>query len=418
MTRSSDLYGRALKKTPGGVSSPVRAFKPNPLFIESAKGSKIRDVDGNEYLDYCMSYGPMIAGHACDEVLDSVKEQISKGTLYGAPSEVELKLIELISDKVPSAEMVRLACSGSEATMHAIRAARGFTGRDGIVKMNGGYHGAHDQVMADRDSGYRTKPGSQGIPNDVVKNTFVAEYNVIGSLAEVIDAERPACVIMEPVLGNVGVVLPEKGYLEEVRKLTKETDTVLIFDEVISGFRLSAGGAQEYYGVVPDMTTCAKVMGGGFSGSAFMGRREIMENIAPAGKVYAAGTYAGNPISAAAGIAQIEYMSGRYGKLNDISGKLRGFLSDSMEDRRVEGCVNGVGSMMSVFFGVDPVKNAKDASDTDREAFGRLFRHMLDKGIHLAPSALESWFVSTAHTDEDVSRTGEAFDSFLKEEMS
>ncbi len=302
--------------------------------------------------------------------------------------------------------------------MHAIRAARGFTGRDGIVKMNGGYHGAHDQVMADRDSGYRTKPGSQGIPNDVVKNTFVAEYNDIGSLAEVIDAERPACVIMEPVLGNVGVVLPEKGYLEEVRKLTKETDTVLIFDEVISGFRLSAGGAQEYYGVVPDMTTCAKVMGGGFSGSAFMGRREIMENIAPAGKVYAAGTYAGNPISAAAGIAQIEYMSGRYGKLNDISGKLRGFLSDSMEDRRVEGCVNGVGSMMSVFFGVDPVKNAKDASDTDREAFGRLFRHMLDKGIHLAPSALESWFVSTAHTDEDVSRTGEAFDSFLKEEMS
>ena len=418
MTQSSNLYGRALKKTPGGVSSPVRAFKPNPLFIEGAKGSRIRDVDGNEYLDYCLSYGPMIAGHACDEVLNLVKKQMSKGTLYGAPSEIELKLIELISEKVPSAEMVRLACSGSEATMHAIRVARGFTGRDGIVMMNGGYHGAHDQVLVNRDSGYRTKPGSLGIPNDLVKNTFVAEYNDMESLTEVIEAEKPACLIMEPVLGNTGVVLPEKGYLEDVRKLTKETDTVLIFDEVISGFRLSAGGAQEYYNIIPDMTTCAKVMGGGFPGSACMGRREIMENVAPRGKVYAAGTYAGNPISAAAGIAQIEYMSGRYDELNKRSEKLRGSLADSLEDGKMKGCVNGVGSMMSVFFGVDPVKNAMDASNTDREMFGRLFKHMLDKGIYLAPSALESWFVSTAHTDEEISRTGETFDSFVKEEMS
>lgn len=415
MTLSSKLYERATKISPGGVSSPVRAFKPNPLFIESAKGSRILDVDGNEYVDYCMSYGPMIAGHACDHVLNAVKEQMFKGTLYGAPSEIELELLELISKKVPSAEMVRLACSGAEATMHAIRAARGFTGRDGIVKMNGGYHGAHDSVLADRDVGYKSRPGSEGIPKDSIKNTFIAEYNDVGSLVEIIDAEKPACVIMEPVMGNVGVVPPKKGYLEEVRKVTKETGTVLIFDEVITGFRLSKGGAQELYGVTPDMTTCAKIMGGGFSGSAFMGRREIMNTIAPSGKVYAAGTYAGNPISAAAGKAQIEYMSERYEGLNKRSKELRNSISDVLEDSKVIGCVNGVGSMMVVYFGIDSVNNGSEALKTDRTAFGKLFNYMLDKGIYLAPSALEDWFISTAHTSEDIVKTTDAFSSFLKE---
>lgn len=414
--RSSELFERALKVTPGGVSSPVRAFMPNPLFIESAKGSKIKDADGREYIDYCMAYGPMVAGHACEDVLNAVKSYLDRGTLFGAPSEPELQLIELISSRIPSAEMVRLACSGAEATMHAIRAARGFTGRDGIVKMNGGYHGAHDSVLAERDEGYRSRPGSEGVPKDAVRNTFIAEYNDIEGLVEVIDAEKPACVIMEPVMGNVGVVPPEKGYLQEVRKITKETGTVLIFDEVITGFRLTSGGAQELYGVTPDMTTCAKVMGGGLSGSAFMGKREIMEKVAPSGKVYVAGTYAGNPISAVAGMAQINYMSKgiRYMELNERSDTLRKSLSDLLEDSKVKGCVNGVGSMMTVYFGIESVTNGSDASKADRDMFNRMFKHMLDKGIYLAPSALEDWFVSAAHSSEDIAATVEAFASFLK----
>jgi glutamate-1-semialdehyde 2,1-aminomutase len=414
--RSSELFERALKVTPGGVSSPVRAFGPNPLFIESAKGSRIKDVDGKEYVDYCMAYGPMVAGHACDDVLNAVKNYLDKGTLFGAPSEPELQLIELISSRVPSAEMVRLACSGAEATMHAVRAARGFTGRDGVVKMNGGYHGAHDSVLAERDEGYNSRPGSEGVPRDAVKNTFIAEYNDIEGLVEVIDSERPACVIMEPVMGNMGVIPPGKGYLQEVRNVTKETGTVLIFDEVITGFRLTSGGAQEYYGVTPDMTTCAKIMGGGLPGSAFMGKREIMEKVAPSGKVYAAGTYAGNPISAAAGMAQINYMSKgiRYTELNGRSDTLRKALSDMLEDSKVKGCVNGVGSMMTVFFGTESVANGSQAAKADREMFGRLFRHMLGNGIYLAPSALEDWFVSAAHSSEDIAATAEAFGSFLK----
>jgi len=416
MTKSSELYDRALNRSPGGVSSPVRAYKPNPLFIESAKGSKIRDADGNEYTDYCLAYGPMIAGHSCDFVLDAVRNQLGKGTLYGAPSETELELIELISERIPSAEMVRLAVSGAEATMHAIRVARGFTGRDGIVKMIGSYHGAHDHVMTNKGEGYKSIPGSPGIPADAVKNTYNAEYNDIESLAEIIEAESPACVIMEPVMGNIGVIPPEKGYLEEVRRVTEESDTVLIFDEVITGFRLSEGGAQKFYGVTPDMTTCAKIMGGGFSGSAFMGKKEIMENVAPAGKIYAAGTYAGNPVSAAAGKAQIEYMTGKYAELNKRSSELIGSLRDSMEDSGTAGCVNGVGSMMSVFFGVDSVKNGTQASGTNRETFNGLFRHMLSNGTYLAPSALEAWFVSTEHSEEDISATAEAFDSFVKRE--
>ena len=416
MTHSSELYDRALKKSPGGVSSPVRAYKPNPLFIESGKGSKIRDADGNEYIDYCLAYGPMIAGHSNDYVLNTVKNRLGKGTLYGAPSEIELELIELISERIPSAEMVRLAVSGAEATMHAIRVARGFTGRDGIVKMNGGYHGAHDAVMANKDKGYRSCPGCPGIPPEAVKNTVNAEYNDIESLTEVIEAESPACVILEPVMGNIGVILQEKGYIEEVRKVTEETGTLLIFDEVITGFRLSEGGAQKYYGVTPDMTTCAKIMGGGFSGSAFMGKKEIMENIAPAGKIYAAGTYAGNPVSAAAGKAQLEYMTGKYDALNKRGSDLINSLKDFMEDSGTEGCVNGVGSMLSVFFGVDSVTNGTQATGTDRETFNALFRHMLDNGIYLAPSALEGWFLSTEHSEADITATAEAFDSFVKRE--
>ena len=415
--KSSELYRRALNATPGGVSSPVRAFKPNPLFIESASGSKIKDVDGNEYVDYCMAYGPMIAGHAVPEINSRIAEALKKGTLYGAPSEPELQLIELIKSKISSAEMVRLACSGAEATMHAIRTARGFAGRDGIVKMNCGYHGAHDAVLADRSEGYGSRPSSEGVPADAVKNTFIAEYNDAEQLSAIVEKEKPACVIMEPVLGNVGVVPPEKDYLKEVRKITEENDTVLIFDEVITGFRVSSGGAQELYGVIPDMTVCAKVMGGGLSGSAFMGKREIMEKVAPSGKVFAAGTYAGNPLSAVAGKAQIEFMSekNRYADLNRKSDRLAKALSDILEDSGTAGTVNNVGSMLSVFFGIGEVRNGSDALKTDRVKFGKLFEHMLKNGIYLAPSALEDWFVSHSHSSEEIDATAEAFGKFIRE---
>ena len=287
MTGSKELYAQSKELTPGGVSSPVRAFAPYPLFIESARGCRIRDADGDEYIDMCMAYGPLISGHAHPEVMDAVRDQLSKGTVYGAPSEPELALIRRIHECVPSAEMVRLAVSGTEATMHAVRLARGYTGKDGIVKMNGGFHGAHDSVLVSAGSGSAGGvPSSAGVLADTAKHTFTAEYNDIESLSVLLDSRDDiACVIMEPVMGNVGVVPPEPGYLRDVRRVTEEHGVVLIFDEVITGFRLSAGGAQGLYGVTPDMTTMAKIVGGGFPSGAFAGRKEIMENVAPRGKV-------------------------------------------------------------------------------------------------------------------------------------
>lgn len=402
--RSEELFRRSEAVSPGGVSSPVRAFSPYPLFMRSASGCRIRDVDGKEYVDLCMAYGPLIAGHSCPDVHDAIRGQLSAGTLYGTPSEPELALIEEIVSAVPSADMVRLACSGTEATMHAIRTARGFTGRDGVVKMNGGYHGAHDAVLVTRDAGFGNVRPMAGVPAATAGNTFITEYNNIESLSHIVEKEAPACVIMEPVLGNVGVVPPGRGYLEEVRKITAENGVVLIFDEVITGFRLSPGGAQGLYGVIPDMTTCGKIIGGGLSGSAFMGKKEIMEHVAPSGKVFAAGTYAGNPLSSAAGLALIRHMrsADRYAHLNRISDLLRKFIEDLIEDTGVRACINGVGSMMCLYFGRDAVLNGRDASAADRDMFGRFFKSMLEAGVYAAPSALEDWFLSTAHTEEDM----------------
>lgn len=417
--RSEALYGESKGVTPGGVSSPVRAFKPYPLFVSKGSGSHIFDVDGNEYIDLCMAYGPLITGHACPRVMDAAKEQMSRGTVFGAPSEPELRMIERIHKEVPSAEMVRLACSGTEATMHAIRVARGVTGKNDIIKMNGGFHGAHDAALVAAGSGSAGGvPSSKGVLADVAKHTFTAEYNSIESMAGIIEGnEDIACVIMEPVMGNVGVVTPEKGYLEAVRKLTSDNDVVLIFDEVITGFRLSSAGAQGLYGVTPDMTTMAKIIGGGFPAGAFAGRKDIMENVAPQGPVYVAGTFAGNPVSAAAGYAQIDLMcsNGNYDKLNKMTSELTSSMSDLMKDSRVNGCINTVGSMFSVFFGLESVSNGTEAMKVDRTMFDRLFRYMLSHGIYLPPSALEVEFMSIAHTEEDVTRFEEAFAGFLKE---
>lgn len=418
MERSEELYNRSKELSPGGVSSPVRAFKPYPLYFAEGKGPRFKDADGNEYLDLCMAYGPLITGHACPRVMDAAREQLSKGTVYGAPSEIELELVERISKEVPSAEMVRLSCSGTEATMHAIRLARGVSGKDDIVKINGGFHGAHDSVLVNAGSGSAGGvPSSKGVPADTAKHTYTAEYNDIESMSEILERNDIACVIMEPVMGNVGIVTPEKGFLEDVRKVTRENDTILIFDEVISGFRVSSGGAQKRFGVTPDMTTMAKIIGGGFPAGAFMGRRDIMENVAPQGPIYVAGTFAGNPVSAAAGLAQIDLMctGDNYGKLERRTTALVDAIRDCMSDAGVKGCVNHIASMFSVFFGMDSVTNGTEAMQTDRTMFDRMFRYLLSHGVYLPPSALEADFISLAHTDEDISVLIDAFEGFFRE---
>ena len=417
MDRSAELYERSKKVTPGGVSSPVRAFKPNPLFIAEGHGCRLKDADGREYVDLCMSYGPMITGYGCPIVEKAAMAQISKGTVYGAPSEPELDLIERIVKEVPSADMVRLSCSGTEATMHAIRVARGFTGRDDIIKMNGGFHGAHDAALVAAGSGSAGGvPSSKGVLADVAKHTFTAQYNDIQSMSDILEKQDIACVIMEPIMGNVGVVTPEKGYLQEVRKVTKEHDTVLIFDEVITGFRASSGGAQLRYGVTPDMTTMGKIIGGGFAAGAFMGRKDIMENVAPQGGIYAAGTFAGNPVSAAAGLAQIDLMcrNDNYGKLEKRTERLVTTIRDCMADSRVKGCVNSVASMFSVFFGIDRATTGTEAMAADREMYDRMFRYMLEHGVYLPPSALEVDFMSLAHRGEDITVLEEGFKGFFE----
>ena len=416
MDRSAQLYEESKKLTPGGVSSPVRAFSPNPLFISEGHGSRITDVDGNEYIDLCMAYGPLLTGHACPRVMDAADQQIRKGTVYGAPSEPELNLIKRIHKEIPSAEMVRLGCSGTEATMHAIRVARGVTGRDDIIKIRGGFHGAHDAALVNAGSGSAGgTPSSKGVLSDVAKHTFTAEYNDIQSFSDIMDKQDIACVIMEPIMGNVGVVPPEKGFLEDLRKVTLEHDTILIFDEVITGFRASSGGAQKRYGVTPDMTTMGKIIGGGFAAGAFMGKKEIMENVAPQGGVYVAGTFAGNPVSAAAGLAQIDLMcSGdNYTKLEKRTDSLVKSIRESMEDAKVTGCVNSVASMFSVFFGVDKVTNGTEAMKADRQMFDKLFRFMLKNGVYLPPSAFEVDFMSLAHSDEDAKILAEKFKEFF-----
>lgn len=422
MQESERLFSESVRVTPGGVSSPVRRFDPYPLYIESGQGCRVTDADGRTYIDLCMAYGPLVAGHAHPDVVSAVMGQIPKGTVYGAPSEPELRLAERIVSAVPSADMVRLANSGTEATMHAIRTARGFTGKDGIVKMNGGFHGAHDAVLVKAGSGSAEGvPSSMGVPSGAAQYTRTVEYNDAQALSDLLERDRDiACVIMEPILGNVGVVPPEDGYLREVRRITEENGVLLIFDEVISGFRVGPGCAQGRYGVTPDMTTMGKIIGGGFPAGAFAGRRDIMEMVAPQGPVYVAGTFAGNPVSAAAGLALIDLMArdGNYATLERRSDRLVGAIRDAMADNGIPGCVNSVGSMFSVFFGPEEVRNGSDAERTDRAAFGRMFRYMLDNGVYLAPSALEDSFVSLAHTDEDIDRLEEAFAEFMAGESA
>ena len=409
-TRSKELYERAKVHIPGGVNSPVRAFRAvnrTPRFMESAKGDRIIDADGNEYIDYVCSWGPGILGHAHPQVIKKVMDSCENGLTFGAPTEKEVILAELISELIPSMEVSRLVSSGTEAVMSAIRAARGFTGRDKIVKFRGCYHGHSDSLLVKAGSGALTTsvPDSAGVPKDDTKNTLVAEYNDKDSVQKLFDENKDqiAAVIVEPVAANMGLVLPEEGFLEFLREITKDHGSLLIFDEVITGFRLSLGGAQQYYNIKPDITTLGKIVGGGMPIGAYGGRREIMEMVSPAGPVYQAGTLSGNPIAMAAGLTQLKYLYEHqevYKDLEEKGQKLYGGIEEILKEAGSEYHVNHVSSLGSLFFAKEEVVDYTSAKSSDTKAFADYFLAMLKQGIHLAPSQFEAMFLSTAHSDE------------------
>ena len=416
---SRKLFEEARKVLPGGVSSPVRAIKPYPFYTRRANGSKITDIDGNEYIDYVMGYGPLLLGHNHPAIKDAVIKQLSDGWLYGTPTGLEVKLAEEIINLYASIDMVRFVSTGTEATMGALRAARGFTKKNKFIKIEGGFHGAHDAALVKAGSGATTlgTPDSAGVPKDFTKNTLQVPYNDIEAMTAAIDAYKDdvAAVIIEPVLGNIGPILPKDGYLEEVRAVTRENDVVLIFDEVITGFRLAMGGAQEYYGVTPDMTTLGKILGGGFHIGVIGGKREIMENISPAGAVYQAGTFNGSPVSMAAGLSVINTLKKEkvHDKVNRAGDFMRGALSDVVADLGLNYSVSGVSSMFKVFFGDMPY-NYHEALKCDKEKFNAFFKKMLADGIFLPPSQYETNFLSLAHSRDDMDKTIEAYHRNLK----
>ena len=417
--KSRKLFEEAKKVLPGGVSSPVRAIKPYPFYTKRANGSKITDIDGNEYIDYVMGYGPLLLGHNHPAIKEAVRKQLPDGWLYGTPTELEVTLAKEIIKLYPSIGMVRFVSTGTEATMGALRAARGFTGKNKFIKIEGGFHGAHEAALVKAGSGATTlgTPDSAGVPKDFTKNTLQVPFNDIEAMTAAIEAYKDdvAAVIIEPVLGNIGPILPKDGYLKEVRAVTRENDVVLIFDEVITGFRLAMGGAQEYYGVTPDMTTLGKILGGGFHIGVIGGKREIMENISPAGPVYQAGTFNGSPVSMTAGLAVIKTLKGEkvHAKVNKAGDSMRSGLSDVISDLGLDYNVSGIGSMFKVFFGDMPY-NYQDALKCDKEKFNVFFKKMLADGIFLPPSQYETNFLSLAHSQDDIDKTIEAYRRNLK----
>ena len=421
--RSSQLLRRAQKLIPGGVNSPVRAFKAvggKPVFIKRAKGARLYDVDGNAYIDYIGSWGPMILGHAHPKVTSALKKTIEAGTSYGAPTEAEVELAEMVLEAFPSMDMVRFVNSGTEATMSAIRLARAHTGRSRIIKFEGCYHGHADSLLVKAGSGAATLgvPDSPGVPLDVAKNTYTAPYNDLGSVREIFekDPEGVACVIVEGVPGNMGVVPPKAGFLEGLRVLTQEYGALLIMDEVMSGFRLCYGGAQNVYNIVPDITCLGKVIGGGLPVGAFGGRREIMEKLAPSGPVYQAGTLSGNPLAMRAGIETLKLLqkNGTYEKLLSTTDTLCAGIEEIVKRRGLPCRVQKAGSMFTLFFTDRQVKNYQDAAGSDLDRFAKYFSRMLSRGVMLPPSQFEANFVSLAHTKKDVEETLEAVDKALR----
>ncbi|MDQ0256489.1 glutamate-1-semialdehyde 2,1-aminomutase [Evansella vedderi] len=412
-SKSVEAFGRAKEVMPGGVNSPVRAFKSvkmDPVYMEKGKGSHIWDIDGNEYIDYVLSWGPLVLGHADDQVVEALKTTTEKGTSFGAPSELETKMAELVIERVPSIEVVRMVNSGTEATMSALRLARGYTGRNKIVKFEGCYHGHGDSLLIKAGSGVATLglPDSPGVPESVAKNTLTVPYNDLESLQLAFDqfGDDIAAVILEPVAGNMGVVLPEPGFLEGVRKITEDNGTLMIFDEVMTGFRVGYECAQGRFGITPDLTCLGKVIGGGLPVGAYGGKREIMEQIAPAGPIYQAGTLSGNPLAMTAGYETLSQLTpASYEEFDRLGKRLADGLGSAAAKYNIPHHVSQAGSMVGFFFTNEKVTNYEKAATSDLDMFATYFKFMLDEGISLPPSQYEGMFLSTKHTDEDIDRT-------------
>lgn len=413
--KSQEIFDEAVKYIPGGVNSPVRAFRSvglDPIFIERAKGSKIQDVDGNEYLDYICSWGPLILGHSNDEVLSGIDEIIKRGTSYGVPTEIEVKMAKLIVEAYPSIDMVRMVNSGTEATMSALRVARGYTGRNKIVKFEGCYHGHSDALLVKSGSGTITfgVPTSPGVPADTVKDTLVCRYNDLDSVREIFKehGEDIAAVIVEPVGGNMGVVPGKKEFLQGLRDITKENGAVLIFDEVITGFRVAFGGAQQVFGVEPDMTCFGKIIGAGLPVGAYGGKQEIMNMVSPLGPVYQAGTLSGNPLAMFMGYKNLNILKDNpsiYEEIEKKAIKLEEGIKDNINKLGIKASVVRFKAMLCLFFAEGKIESYDDVKNCDTELYSKYFKEMLERGILLPPAQFEGMFLSTAHTDEDIERT-------------
>jgi glutamate-1-semialdehyde 2,1-aminomutase len=422
MRQSQKLFSRAQLHIPGGVNSPVRAFRAvggTPLFIQRGKGALVWDVDGTSYIDYVGSWGPLVVGHAHPEVIDAVTRAAAKGLSFGAPTEAEVDLAELLVKLVPALEQVRLVNSGTEATMSAIRLARGFTGRRKIIKFEGCYHGHADALLVKAGSGALTlgQPSSAGVPRETTEHTLVLDYNSEIALERAFEtyASDLAAVIVEPVAGNMNLVAPQPGFLEAVRKLCTRHGTLLIFDEVMTGFRVGLSGAQGLYGIRPDLTTLGKVIGGGMPLGAFGGRRDIMQALAPLGPVYQAGTLSGNPLAVAAGLATLKLVqaAGFYERLGALTEKLCKALTQCAQARGIAFCARSVGGMFGLYFRESPPRTYAEVLECDAPRFGHFFHAMLAAGVYLAPSAYEAGFVSAAHTEADVEKTVSAAERAL-----
>jgi glutamate-1-semialdehyde 2,1-aminomutase len=418
-SNSKFLFDRAKEVIPSGVNSPVRFYEPYPFFAVSSKGSKIVTADHKTCIDYCMGYGSLLLGHAYTVVLESVKSQIDKGTLFCVPTEREVKLAELISKVVPCAEMTRLVNTGAEATMNAIRLARAFTKKKKVIKFEGCYHGAHDYVLASSADSTRVGiPTSEGTIEEVSSQTLVVPYNDYSQLEQVINNhDNIACIIIEPVPANIGLIIPDKQYLNEIRKMTQKQDIVLIFDEVITGFRLALGGASEFFGIKPDLATFAKAMGNGFPIAAIAGKKEIMEQFSPSGKVYQASTYAGNPVSVSASIATIETLietkNEIYPRIARTCDRIVQGINDGLEQLKLSFTINAIGSMYQLFFTSGNVDDDKSAKRSDVAMFKKFHNELLKRGIFIPPSQFETCFISNAHNEDDADKTIECYNDAL-----
>lgn len=415
--KSEELFKEAQNYLPGGVDSPVRAYKPYPFFAKEAHGSKIIDVDGNSYIDYCLAYGPLVLGHANQKIMDKVIEQLKIGSAYGVPTENEIKLAKLVIKKVPCAEMVRFVNSGTEATMSAIRLARAATGKKKIIKFEGSYHGAHDYVLVKSGSGAVGLPDSPGVPEDTTKNTVLVPFNDEEAVTNLIKREGNdiAAIIVEPIMGNIGFIPPKNEYLKFLRKITSQNNIILIFDEVITGFRIAEGGAQEYFGITPDLVTFGKILGGGFPIGALAGKKEFMEMIAPAGTVYQAGTFNGNPVSITAGLAMLNQLNNNFYTESERKGKMmRTGIQDILSDNNLDFKVAGLSSMFQLYFTDKEVYDYNSAKSADTEKFNQYFQTLLKNGVFIPPSQFECCFISAAHDKEDIQKTLEAIEKGIK----